>query len=370
MQVQTQLSWSERIAATIIQQCDGDGYHAFPSGRWAYVEGMTLRAMARTGQYYGKQEYVDFMKKHMDLYIQPDGSIGTYTLEEYNLDQINQGKNLFALLDGAEDQRYAEAAHLLAAQLAGQPRTSEGGFWHKKIYPFQMWLDGLYMSSPFLSEYAKTFHQPELWDEVAHQILLIERQTRDPRTGLLYHGWDESKEQVWADSSTGCSPHFWSRAMGWYAMAIVDSVEHFPVNHPKRGTIIGIFERMCHALVRVQEQESGLWFQVLDQGFRKGNYLEASGSSMFVYALAKGVRLRYLEPHFRAAAEKGWQGLSSRLVEETADGVRLNGICHGAGLSLDRDGSYSYYVSEAVVSDSFMGMAPLLLAALEMERLP
>lgn len=132
MQVQTQLSWSERIAATIIQQCDGDGYHAFPSGRWAYVEGMTLMAMARTGQYYGKQEYVDFMKKHMDLYIQPDGSIGTYTLEEYNLDQINQGKNLFALLDGAEDQRYAEAAHLLAAQLAGQPRTSEGGFWHKK----------------------------------------------------------------------------------------------------------------------------------------------------------------------------------------------------------------------------------------------
>lgn len=158
--------------------------------------------------------------------------------------------------------------------------------------------------------------------------------------------------------------------MGWYAMAIVDSVEHFPVNHPKRGTIIGIFERMCHALVRVQEQESGLWFQVLDQGFRKGNYLEASGSSMFVYALAKGVRLRYLEPHFRAAAEKGWQGLSSRLVEETADGVRLNGICHGAGLSLDRDGSYNYYVTEAVVSDSFMGVAPLLLAALEMERLP
>lgn len=185
MQVQTQLSWSERIAATIIQQCDGDGYHAFPSGRWAYVEGMTLMAMARTGQYYGKQEYVDFMKKHMDLYIQPDGSIGTYTLEEYNLDQINQGKNLFELLDGAEDQRYAEAAHLLAKTTCRATPHVGGRFLAQKIYPFQMWLDGLYMSSPFLSEYAKTFHRPELWDEVAHQILLIERQTRDPRTGSL-----------------------------------------------------------------------------------------------------------------------------------------------------------------------------------------
>ncbi|MDN8591265.1 glycoside hydrolase family 88 protein [Paenibacillus sp. 11B] len=369
MQVQMQLSWSERIAEMICRQCDGEGYHVFPSERWAYVQGMTLMAMARIGKQYGKDEYVSFMKRHMDLYIQEDGSIGTYSLEEYNLDQINQGKNLFELLETTGYQRYAEAAHLLAAQLAGQPRTSEGGFWHKKIYPFQMWLDGLYMSSPFLAQYAKTFDRPDLWDEVAHQILLIEHKTRDPRTGLLYHGWDESKELIWADSVTGCSSHFWSRAMGWYAMAIVDSLEHFPIHHPKRGTIIGIFERMCHALVRVQEQESGLWFQVLDQGFRRGNYLEASGSSMFVYAMAKGVRLRYLEPHFRQAAEKGWQGLTSRLVEETEEGVKLNAICHGAGLSLDRDGSYSYYVGEQIVSDSFMGMAPLLLAALEMERL-
>ena len=203
MQVQTQLSWSERIAATIMQQCNEDGFHAFPSGRWAYVEGMTLMAMARTGEEYNKQEYIDFMKRHMDLYVQPDGSIGTYSLEEYNLDQINQGKNLFALLDDAKDGRYAEAAHLLAAQLAGQPRTSEGGFWHKNLSVPDVAGRTVHVF-PISFAICEDVSASELFDEVAHQILLIERQTRDPRTGLLYHGWDESKEQIWADSLTGC----------------------------------------------------------------------------------------------------------------------------------------------------------------------
>ncbi|WP_141503692.1 glycoside hydrolase family 88/105 protein [Paenibacillus luteus] len=369
MKTDAKLGWSQKIVEMIARQVDEDGYHGFTKGRWAYVEGMTLMAIARTGVHYGIESYVTFMQKHMDLYITEEGSILTYSLEEYNLDQINQGKNLFLLLERTGDIRYEKAAHMLAAQLLGQPRTSEGGFWHKKIYPYQMWLDGLYMASPFLAQYAKTFNKPELFDEVAHQLLLMERKTRDPRSGLLYHGWDESKEQVWADSVTGCSPHFWSRAMGWYAMALVDSLEHFPIDHPKRGTIIGIFERMCHALGRVQETDSGLWFQVLDQGFRKGNYLEASGSSMFVYAMAKGLRLRYLESGFYTIAAKGFQGIVERLTEEDGQGVHLHGICHGAGLSFDRDGSYGYYIGEQIVSDSFMGVAPFLLAALEAEKL-
>lgn len=369
MRAEAQTHWSQKVAETICRQAGSDGYHDFPKGRWAYVEGMTLMAMARAGVHYSNDSYVSFMKQHMDLYVTEDGSINGYSLEEYNLDQINQGKNLFLLLELTGDSRYEKAAHLLAAQLLGQPRTSEGGFWHKKIYPYQMWLDGLYMASPFLAQYAKVFDKPALFDEVAHQLLLIEKRTRDPRSGLLYHGWDESKEQVWADSATGCSPHFWSRAMGWYAMAIVDSLEHFPIDHPKRGTIVGIFERMCHALGRVQEQESGLWFQVLDQGFRSGNYLEASGSSMFVYAMAKGLRLRYLESGFRNIAAKGFKGIVEQLVEEDEAGIHLHSICHGAGLSLDRDGSYAYYIGEQIVSDSFMGIAPFMLASLEMEQL-
>jgi unsaturated rhamnogalacturonyl hydrolase len=360
--------WSRKVADTILAQTDADGFHFYPLERWAYVPGMLLMAMARAGIRLGDERYYSFMQRHMDHYIAADGTIASYTLEEYNLDQINQGKNLFFQFERTGDRRYAQAADTLAAQLISQPRTSEGGFWHKKVYPFQMWLDGLYMASPFLAEYAKTFERPELLDEVAHQLLLIERKTRDKRTGLLYHGWDESGEQEWADSLTGLSSHFWSRAMGWYAMAVVDCLEHFPIAHPKRGTIIGIFQRMCNALVQVQEQESGLWYQVLDQGNRKGNYLEATGSIMFVYAMAKGLRLRYLESNFAAAMLKGYEGIIGHLVTEDEQGVHLHQICNGAGLSKDRNGSFDYYISEAVVSDHYMGVGPLLLAALEVER--
>lgn len=358
-----------RLARQFLSQCNDKGEHSWVMERWAYVPGMQLMAIARAGEQLQIPEYIAFMKQHMDSFIQEDGTIRSYRLEEYNLDQINQGKNLFPLYRATGEPRYAEAAHLLAAQLISQPRTSEGGFWHKKIYPFQMWLDGLYMASPFLAEYGRTFDRPELIDEAVHQLLLIERRTRDPRTGLLYHAWDESKEQEWADSSTGLSSHFWSRAMGWYAMAIVDCLDHIPVTHRQRGTIIGLFQRMMGALVKVQDAESGLWYQVLDQGKRKGNYLEASGSSMFGYAMAKGLRLGYLEPNFTEPMQRVIDGILAHLVTEDEQGLHLNGICHGAGLSLDRNGSFDYYISEAIVSDAPMGVAPLMLALLEAEQL-
>lgn len=361
--------WSKKTAATIVGQAGEDQLHEEISKRWAYVPGMMLMAIARTGEHYQIDEYYDFMKRHMDLFIQEDGTIKGYRIEEYNLDQINQGKNLFQLMEQTGEKRYEQAAHLLAAQLIGHPRTTDGGFWHKKVYPFQMWLDGLYMSSPFLAQYAQVFERPELFDEVAHQLLLIERKTRDPRSGLLYHGWDEAKEQVWANPQTGCSANFWSRALGWYAMAIVDSLEFFPVDHPQRGTLVGIFQRICNALYGVQEEQSGLWFQVMDQGFREGNYLETSGSSMFIYALAKGSRLQYLENPARRNALRAYNGLINRYVEEDQAGVHLHNICHGAGLSLERDGSYGYYIREKRVSDIHIGVAPFILASLEIERL-
>ncbi|WNS46500.1 glycoside hydrolase family 88 protein [Paenibacillus sp. MMS20-IR301] len=364
----TAASWSRRIADTLLSQCNEQGEHDYLLERWAYVPGMLQLAVARAGIQFNEPDYFGYMQRHMDSFIREDGTIRTYRLEEYNLDQINQGKNLFLLYQKTGEQRYAEAAHLLAAQLIGHPRTTEGGFWHKKVYPFQMWLDGLYMASPFLAQFGAVFQRPELIDEAAHQLLLIERRTRDPRTGLLYHGWDESREQEWADSSTGLSSHFWSRAMGWYAMAAVDCLEHFPVTHRQRGTVIGIFQRLCSALAEVQDQASGLWYQVLDQAGRKGNYLEATGSCMFVYAMAKGLRLGYLEPSFKEAMLSGYAGIVTHLVSEDDQGVHLRQICNGAGLSKDRNGSYDYYISEAIVNDTPMGMGPLLLAALEVEK--
>ncbi|MFC5651595.1 glycoside hydrolase family 105 protein [Paenibacillus solisilvae] len=284
---------------------------------------------------------------------------------------INAGKNLFPLWRRDGEKKYEQAARLLAAQLAGQPRTSEGGFWHKKIYPFQMWLDGVYMSSPFLAEFGATFDRPDAFDEVARQILLIEQKTRNTKTGLLHHGWDESREQRWCDNETGRSLHVWGRAMGWYSMAVVDALEHFPTDHPKRGQIMGIFERMAKALRVAQDVSSGLWYQVMDHNGREGNYLEASGSCMIVYALAKAIRLRYLAEFDKKIVFKAYEGIVKRFVTEDAKGVHLHRICHGAGLGgfPYRDGSFPYYIGERVVSDALMGVAPFLLASIEIEKL-
>ncbi|MFB5760900.1 glycoside hydrolase family 88/105 protein [Paenibacillus medicaginis] len=362
--------WSVKIADTLLSECI-DGSHPKIANKWGYVAGMTLLALERTSEWSGDPKYSEMVKRHIDGLIAADGTIPTYTLEDYNLDMINEGKNLFPLWARTGEAKYEQAIRLLHTQLKGQPRTSEGGFWHKKIYPFQMWLDGIYMASPFLAEYAKTFDDPSGFDEAARQILLIEQKTRNPQNGLLHHAWDESCEQRWCDKTTGRSFHVWGRAMGWYAMAVVDALEHFPVDHPQRGQIMGIFERMAYALARVQDQESGVWYQVMDCNGRQGNYLEASASCMLTYALAKGLRLKYLAELDRSVVERAYAGILQQFASEDEAGVHLHRICHGAGLGgrKYRDGSYEYYISEQVVSDAQMGVAPFLLASIEMERL-
>ncbi len=235
-----------------------------------------------------------------------------------------------------------------------------------------MWLDGVYMSSPFLAEYSKEFEIPTGFDDVATQILLIEKNTRNSQNGLLHHAWDESCEQRWCDQKTGRSPHVWSRAVGWYSMAIVDSIEHFPKNHQKRGQMLGIFERMVHAILHVQDQETGLWYQVMDQNGRDRNYLEASGSCMMTYAIAKGIRLGYLSGIDTKAVTKAYKGILDHFVTEDDKGIHLHQICKGAGLGGHpnyRDGSYDYYMKEQIVSDDLMGVAPLLLVSIEWEKL-
>jgi unsaturated rhamnogalacturonyl hydrolase len=362
---------SIRMADSFMQQYPIVSDMPFQKRRcWNYENGCILTALERLWRFTGDERYLTYIKTNMDLFIQPDGRIDTYFLEEYNVDQINQGKTLFLLFEQTGEEKYRIAIETLVTQMKGHPRTSEGGLWHKKIYPFQMWLDGVYMTSPFLSQYAKTFNEPHWYDDVAHEILLMERRSRDAKTGLLYHGWDESKEQAWADQTTGCSPHFWGRAVGWYVMAIVDVLDDLPIDHKDRGQIIGIFHRLAEAIVRVQDEKSGLWYQILEQGEREGNYVEASASSMFVCALAKGVRKGYLGNDFLEAAQRGYAGLIEHCVEEDADGsLHLNQICSVAGLGGNpyRDGSYAYYISEPVRRDDPKGFAPFVMACLELE---
>ena len=181
---------------------------------WSYEWGVVLKGVEQVWLDTGDKKYLEYIRHNVEQFVEPDGNIRTYNLQDYNLDQINSGKLLFQLYEETGDQRYQQALHLLRKQLQTQPRTSEGGFWHKNIYPYQMWLDGIYMAGPFYAQYANYFDEPDGLDDVAHQILLIERHTHAPKTGLFYHGWDESREQKWADPDTGLSPNFWGRAMG------------------------------------------------------------------------------------------------------------------------------------------------------------
>ncbi|MCL6591085.1 MAG: glycoside hydrolase family 88 protein [Firmicutes bacterium] len=365
--------WPVRVTETVLPELKSIlKDQAALDKAWHYETGCILKAIAQVWLKTKDERYYRVIEDLIGALVDPEGNIRGYTIEEYNLDQINPGKILFLLLKQSGDERYQKALRLLAAQMKGHPRTGEGGFWHKKIYPYQMWLDGLYMAGPFLAEYAQAFDEPGLYDEVARQLLLAEKRTRDPFTGLLYHGYDESREQKWANPQTGCSPHFWGRAMGWYAMAVVDALDYLPVEHPKRGEIIGIFARMIEALLKVQDPATGLWYQVLDQGGRPGNYPEASCSCMFVYAILKGCRLNYLSRNCRIAAEKGFTGIVQNFVEVGRTGkVTLNSICGCAGLGGNpyRDGSYEYYIQEPVKANDYKGLAPFILAGLEWNNL-
>lgn len=368
-----QQKWSVKMSESFMKQYPIVSDMPFQRRRcWNYENGVMLTAFEQMWNITGDPKYYKYIKTNMDLFIQPDGSIETYKLEDYNVDQINQGKALFMLHEQTGEDRYYKAIELLVTQMKGHPRTSEGGLWHKKIYPYQMWLDGVYMTSPFLARYARTYDAPEWYDDVAHEILLMEKHTRDPLTGLMVHAWDEAREQRWACQETGRSPHIWGRAMGWYMMAVVDVLDELPIDHPKRGLLIGIFYRLAQAIGQVQDQATGLWYQVMDLGHREGNYLEASGSSMLVYALAKGVRKGYLGGGSLKAAQRGFEGLLKHCVEQDEDGsLHLNHICSVAGLGGTpyRDGSYEYYLSEPVRRDDPKGFAPFVMACLEIEAL-
>lgn len=349
--------------------------------KWHYEHGLVLQSIYTVGRKYGIIEFPAWVKVMYDTKINIDGTIKTYKNDEYNLDQINPGKNLFDLYKDTGDKKYLKAIEILKNQLDRQPRTQSGGFWHKKIYPWQMWLDGLYMEGPFYARYIRDISNEKDYEDLVHQFELVYEHTRNKESGLLYHAWDESCKQLWADSVTGCSPHFWGRAMGWFSLALTDVLSIIPdedafASYRKR--LIDIAVSLVDPILSVQDQNSGLWYQVLDMPLRPKNYLETSCSSMFTCFLYRMVRNRWLpadadnslsKSRVLSAADKGWRGLCSRISQDVDGNLHLSGICSVAGLGGNpyRDGSYEYYVKEAVVSDDFKGVGPFILAALESE---
>lgn len=362
---------SAKMAETMIRIWGDSLQLAGRHAHWTYDQGVVLEGFTGLWKNTGDGKYFRFIQKGLDHYIEKDGSIRTYKSEDYNIDNIKNGRSLLMLYKVTNEEKYKLAADKLKAQLDKQPRTKEGGFWHKKRYPYQMWLDGLYMAEPFYAEYAAMHHDEAAFKDITRQFVLMEQHSRDDKTGLLYHGYDESRAQRWSDKNTGRSPNFWGRAMGWYGMALVDALEYYPAAHPGRDSLLKILNRLAAAVKKYQDPSSGCWYQVLDKASAKGNYLEASATCMFVYTLAKGVRLGYLPATYNTVAAKGYEGIMKRFIRTAPEGgVNLEGTVSVAGLGGDpyRDGSYAYYLSEKVVTNDPKGVGAYMMAANEMEQ--
>ncbi|WP_320018225.1 glycoside hydrolase family 88 protein [Labilibaculum manganireducens] len=337
---------------------------------FGYSQGLGCLAMLKVWKETGNRKYLDYVIKWADSLINENGEIHLYKVESYNIDYINSGKILFDVYKQTGNEKYKLAMDRLIQQLKMHPRTHEGAFWHKLIYQHQVWLDGLYMGAPFLAQYAVTFDQPDLLDDAINQFVICAKHTRDAKTGLYYHAWDESHNQKWADKITGQSPNFWGRSMGWWFMALVDVLDYVPENHPQRKNLLNIIDGVAEALSNYQD-ETGLWYQVLDQGHREGNYLEASASSMYMYGYAKAVNKGYINKKYRKTALKAYNGLMKNLIVKNEDGtLSLTKCCAVAGLGGKpyRDGSFNYYVNERIRDNDSKATGPFIMGCLELEK--
>ncbi|MEO7309938.1 MAG: glycoside hydrolase family 88 protein [Chitinophagaceae bacterium] len=339
---------------------------------WNYEIGVVLMGFERLWKITSDKSYIDYAKHIIDHFITADGSIRTYVQDEYNSDNIPPGRQLLYLDELYKDAKYKTAATTLRNQIAWQPRNRVGGFWHKLKYPSQMWLDGLYMVEPFYANYAVVHQQPEDFNDIINQFVWMEKYSRDTATGLLYHGWDESKLQRWANPKTGLSPEFWSRSIGWYIMALVDVLDYIPAKHPRRNELVQILKRLSKAIIAFQDKPNGVWWQVTNKGGKEGNYLESSATAMFVFGLAKAVRMGYISKTYLPAVNKAYAGMIKEFVRQDAAG-KYHYIQAVAGAGLGgipyRDGSYDYYIKEPKRDDDLKAIGPFMQACIEMELL-
>jgi unsaturated rhamnogalacturonyl hydrolase len=361
--------WSVKMANSVITRSDSLIYLLDRNPKWAYDVAFLGMAIDRLGNI--NPVYSKFMEDWVNHFVMADGSILDYNSAEYNLDKIFPGRIVIALFEKYHDIKYKIVLDSLIRQLKSHPKTNSGGYWHKKIYPWQMWLDGIFMGSTFMAQYAGYFNAPEWFDVATAQTKMIYEKTVDSQSGLIMHAWDESHSQKWCDPETGKSHYPWSRATGWYIMAIEDILEYLPANHPDRDSLILILRNTCDALLKVRDIKTGLWFQVLNQVGREGNYPEGSGSAMYIYAFARGAHQGYLDQKYLDIANSAFDDLIKKLISVDSSGlVTMHNICGGCGLGGNpyRDGSYRYYINEKQVDNDPKGLAPFILAAIELDR--
>lgn len=339
--------------------------------KWNYIDGCMIHAVLELHHVTGEERYLHFADAFMDWFVQEDGSIKTYSVEEYNLDNINPGKNLFPLYDLTQREKYRRAIDTIYQQIQTMPRTAEGNFWHKKIYPNQVWLDGLYMAQPFYMEYETRYNQMRNYMDIFKQFEMVRLHMRDEKTGLYYHGYDASRQMYWADKATGCSKNFWLRAIGWYVIALTDTLEHMDEQiYYEYRRLSSFLKELIDALLPFQDK-SGMFYQVVNRADTPGNYLETSGTSILAYGILKAVRLGLLPERYRVYGEKAFYGTIEKYLKVNESGtLSLGGICLVAGLggAQMRDGSLAYYLSEPIVENEAKGVAPLLMAYTEIIR--
>ena len=339
---------------------------------WNYIDGCMLTALLAMTEITGDDRYAAFVEQVGDSFVREDGTVDTFEADKHALDDYNEGRILFPLYARTEKEKYRKAAEYLYRSLKEQPRTEEGNFWHKLIYPNQVWLDGTYMALPFLAMYENTFGKGDIGD-IMQQLRTIRKRMRDPKTGLYYHGYDASRKAFWADPETGLSKNFWLRAIGWYSLALTDLTEIFPKGMEERAELADTLRELLEAISHYADPETGMYLQVVDQKGREGNYPETSGSAMIACAMLKGARLEVLDEGFRELGKKTFEGIQNRFLKIRDGMVGLENICLVAGLGPEnnrrRDGSYEYYISEPVVSDDAKGAAPFVLCYTEIRRL-
>lgn len=372
------LAWSIRMADSELQRKALDyhyqGWDAFRERKPKFeydIVGLLPMAFHELAKESGSAKHKDVVKKVTASYITDDGKINTYKMSNYNIDAVAPGRAVMRLIEDDPQEKYKKAAATLRKQFEDHPRTSEGAFWHKKRYPWQLWLDGVYMGMPFLAEYSAKFENGHSFEEVVKEFEITRKYLRDENTGLYYHAWDEKKKQVWADPATGLSKHFWGRGVGWLAMALVDTLDYLPEDQEAlRKPLIDMTQDLAATLLKYQDTKTGTWWQIMDMPGEVGNYRESSASAMFTYFLAKAVRKGYIDEGYKDAAARSYESLLREFVLVHADGnISYTQQCLVAGLGYGRDGSYRYYMSEEVYANDPKAVGPFILAGIEVSRL-
>ena len=338
---------------------------------WNYIDGCMVCAFMEIAEITGNKKYSDFVERFVDYYVKEDGSILGYDKEKYNLDDVNEGRVLFPLYKKTGNEKYRLAIELQKSQLNDQPRTCTGNFWHKLIYPNQIWLDGLYMAQVFNTMYAKEYGGKD-YSDVLMQIKNVRKYMFDEEHKLFYHGLDCSKSAFWADKETGLSKNFWLRAIGWFTVSMVDIISIMD-DEAAKAEISVIFRETIDGILQYRDCESDMYYQVVNMGGREGNYLETSGSAMIAYAIMKGARIGALPKEYWSLGQSTFDGITKKYLTVSEDGsLNLSGICLVAGLGPEnnprRDGSFEYYISEPVVENDAKGVAPFVLAYTEILR--